>query len=262
MIQQELVELQIHAERAARLAGAILADGFGKPLETRSKVGMHNLVTQSDLQAEQAIVTSLRAVTPNATIMAEESGLDYGSDSLMWVIDPLDGTVNFAHGIPMFCVSIAAVQHGQIIVGVIYNPLLDEMFSATLGGGATRNGQPISVTQTTSLHESILVTGFPYNVAENPLGCIEQFSNIIRRGLPVRRLGSAALDLAYIAAGRFDGFWEAVLQPWDMAAGVRIVEEAGGRVTHYGNQPFTLSMNSIIATNGHIHPELSQALEL
>lgn len=250
------------AEDAARLAGAILHEGFGKPLETRSKEGMHNLVTQYDLLAEESIVQSLQKSTPEATIMAEESGLTAGHQDLMWVIDPLDGTVNFAHGIPIFCVSIAAVVQGVIQCGVIYNPLTNECFTATHGGGAYLNGRPLRVSDTAHLRDAILVTGFPYNVADNPLRCIDQFSAVVGKGLPVRRLGSAALDLAYTAAGRFDAFWESILQPWDMAAGVLLVQEAGGCVTHYCQAPFILTTGSIIASNGHVHAELSELLEL
>ena len=262
MTSLDTAQLLSYADAAARIAGQVLRDGFGKPLLAESKEGMHNLVTQFDLQAEQAIIDSLKLATPNATIMAEESGVNRGSTSLTWVIDPLDGTVNFAHGIPIFCVSIAAVHGGTILCGIVYNPLTHEMFAATHGGGAFLNGQQICVSSTQHLHDAILVTGFPYNVAENPLRCIDQFAAVVGRGLPVRRLGSAALDLAYTAAGRFDGFWESILQPWDMAAGVLLVQEAGGCVTHYRNESFALSTNSIIATNGRIHHDLSTLLEL
>ena len=250
------------AEHAALEAGSILRDGFGKPLETRSKEGMHNLVTQFDIRAEQCIVRALRSHTPDAAIMAEESGITTGTDDLLWVIDPLDGTVNFAHGIPIFCVSIAAVLHGILQCGVIYNPLTQELFTAVRNGGAWLNGQRLQVSATESLNDAILVTGFPYNVAQNPLRCIDQFAAVVSKGLPVRRLGSAALDLAYTAAGRFDAFWESILQPWDMAAGVLLVQEAGGCVTQYHNAPFELTTGSIIASNGLIHAELSELLEL
>jgi myo-inositol-1(or 4)-monophosphatase len=250
------------AEHAALEAGSILREGFGKPLETRSKEGMHNLVTQFDLRAEECIVTALHKHTPDAAIMAEESGITTGSDDLQWVIDPLDGTVNFAHGIPIFCVSIAAVLHGSIQCGVIYNPLTQELFTAVRSGGAWLNGQRLHVSATPALSDAILVTGFPYNVADNPLRCIDQFAAVVGKGLPVRRLGSAALDLAYTAAGRFDAYWESILQPWDMAAGVLLVQEAGGHVSRYLNAPFELTTGSIIASNGLIHGELSELLEL
>ncbi|RPI66697.1 MAG: inositol monophosphatase, partial [Ignavibacteriae bacterium] len=162
--------------------------------------------------------------------------------------------------IPIFCTSIGAVVNGTTMLGVIHHPLLDETFTAIRGAGAMLNGKPIRVSTTSELSRSILVTGFPYNVDTNPEACIDQFAAIVGRGLPVRRLGSAALDLAYTAAGRFDAFWEVHLNAWDMAAGALLVEEAGGRVTHYHQRPFTLGHDSIIATNGLIHTELAEAL--
>lgn len=255
---QNLLNIAIEA---STVAGSILLDGFGKPLSVRSKEGMHNLVTEYDTRAEAAIIELLQRTTPHATILAEESGRQAGSEDLLWIIDPLDGTVNFAHNIPIFCISIAAMMQGQLVCGVIYNPISQELFTTVVGEGAFLHGQRLRVSSTHTLSEAILVTGFPYNVAENPLHCIDQFSAVVRKGLPVRRLGSAALDLAYTAAGRFDAFWESVLQPWDMAAGVLMVTEAGGRVTHYGNSPFELSTSSIIASNGYIHDELSSLLE-
>jgi myo-inositol-1(or 4)-monophosphatase len=256
---QELLDYAIHA---SQLAGAILSEGYGKPLSLRSKEGMHNIVTQYDIAAERAIIDSLRSATPSAAFHAEESGRGVGTDDLTWIIDPLDGTVNFAHGIPFFCVSIAATIRNALVCGVIYNPLSNELFTASLHGGARLNGELIAVSPTSMIQESILATGFPYNVAENPLGCIEQFDVVVRTGTPVRRLGSAALDLAYTAAGRFDGFWESVLQPWDIAAGVLIVQEAGGKVTNYSSNTFDLSNSSVVATNGHIHDELSALLDV
>ncbi|MEY2718641.1 MAG: inositol-monophosphatase [Bacteroidota bacterium] len=262
MIHHNPSDLLHFAEEAAHIAGTILREGFGKPLLAESKEGMHNLVTEYDLRAESAIIHHLKSRTPEASFLAEESGQEQNGNNLTWVIDPLDGTVNFAHGIPIFCVSIAAVMHDTIVCGAIYNPLTNEMFSALSMGGAYLNGSSLRVSSTQHLEDSILVTGFPYNVADNPLGCIDQFAAVVGKGLPVRRLGSAALDLAYTAAGRFDGFWESILQPWDMAAGVLLVQESGGCVTHYAGVPFALSRNSIIATNGNIHEALSSLLEL
>jgi len=218
-------------------------------------------VTEFDVASEEFIIATLRSVLPESSFLGEEGGRSTGSGPVAWVIDPLDGTVNFAHGIPIFCVSIAAVVNDEIVAGCIYHPLQDELFAAAKGEGATLNGRPIQVSSSSMLNSSFLVTGFPYNVMENPLRCIEQFSEIVGRGIPVRRLGSAALDLAYVAAGRFDGFWEVALHPWDMAAGVLLVQEAGGTVTHYGNRPFLLGLDSIVATNGMIHNELVAALD-
>lgn len=249
------------AVQAARTAGLLLREGFGTVMERRSKEGLHNIVTEYDIRCEQLIVDHLRSVFPDSGFTAEEGGASRADADLHWVIDPLDGTVNFAHGIPVFCVSIAAVLHGELVCGAIYNPSLDELFTATRGQGAWLNGRRLHVTATEFVRESILVTGFPYNVNENPDHCIDQFVSMIRQGIPIRRLGSAALDLAYVAAGRFDGYWEVSLHPWDMAAGVLMVQEAGGTVTHYDNRPFVLGKDSIVATNGIIHDELVAILD-
>lgn len=249
------------ALEAALQAGELLRSGFRASKSISSKEGRHNLVTEFDLASEARIMEILRHRTPGSTILTEESGLHAGSADVVWVIDPLDGTVNFAHGIPIFCVSIAAVVSDEIVVGVIHQPLLNETFTAVRGGGSFVNGRRMSVSATEHLAESILVTGFPYNVEENPNLCIDQFAQIVGRGLPVRRLGSAALDLAYVADGRFDGYWEVALHPWDMAAGVLIVTEAGGIVSHYGGRAFALGEDSIVASNGRIHDQLVAALE-
>lgn len=255
-------ELLRSAIEAAHAAGEILRSGFGSPVESRSKEGLHNLVTEYDLRCEEKIISILREATPHASILAEESGLSDTHDELTWIIDPLDGTVNFAHGIPIFSVSIAAAIGGVPICGVVYHPLLQETFTAIVGEGAFLNGQPLSVSKTLTLDDSILVTGFPYNVNENPQHCIDQFSKVVGRGLPIRRLGSAALDLAYTASGRFDGYWEVSLHSWDMAAGVLLVQEAGGRVSHYDDRAFRIGHDSIVATNGHIHGELVEFLRV
>ncbi len=245
-----------------RAAGTILKDGFGGHVATRDKEGMHNLVTVYDERVEDFLHDRLSALIPGSAFLGEESGHRGTSAEFTWVVDPLDGTVNFAHGIPIFCVSVGAVVNGNLALGVIYNPMLDEMFYAWKGAGAFLNGEPLRVSSTPVVRESILVTGFPYNVADNPDQCIDQFATIVKLGLPIRRLGSAALDLAYTAAGRFDGFWEVRLHPWDMAAGVVLVREAGGRVSHYNNTSFELRHDSIIATNGFIHDELSELLSI
>ena len=207
---------------AAQKAGKVLKKGFGTDYTISSKSQFHDLVTE----------------------------YDHKSEAITWIIDPLDGTVNFAHGIPFFCVSIAAIQGNVILCGVIYSPMTEELFTAETGGGAFLNGQSYTVTQQTSLLHSFLVTGFPYSVKENPLHCIEHFAHIVGMGIPIRRLGSAALDLAYVAVGRFDGFWEVALQPWDMAAGALLVKEAGGIVIDYsGNDLNIMQSSSIIAGN-------------
>lgn len=253
-------ELLHHATSAALKAGELLRSGFGTTMERHSKSGRHNLVTEYDIRSETLIIEQLRAISPESCFLGEEGGAQ-GEGSLQWVIDPLDGTVNFAHGIPIFCVSIAAVRDGAIVCGVIHHPLLNETFTVARGAGAFLNGKRLHVSETAVFDDCILVTGFPYNVIENPSNCIQQFEKMLSRGVPIRRLGSAALDLAYLAAGRFDGYWEVALHPWDMAAGVLMVSEAGGRVTHYGGEQFVLRNDSIIATNGLIHAELVAILE-
>ncbi len=258
MSNNQLLEVALEA---AHEAGSILRGGFGSAMTTSSKQGRHNLVTEFDHRSEQRVIDVLRARTPGARFLAEESGQHTGRDELLWVIDPLDGTVNFAHGIPIFCVSIAAVRDGETLCGVIHQPLTEETFTCITGSGAWCNGRPMNVSTSSTLRDSILVTGFPYDVDINPGRCIDQFAAIVGRGLPVRRLGSAALDLAYVADGRFDGYWEVELQPWDMAAGAAMVRQAGGTVTHYHGREFSLKPDSIIATNGLIHTELTSALE-
>ncbi len=244
----------------AHQAGAVLREGYGTAVEARGKDGRHNLVTEYDIRVEGLLFEGLRDLVPGSAFLGEEGGAVEGVTDLQWVVDPLDGTVNFAHGIPIFCTSIGAVVNGETVLGVIHHPLLNETFTAIKGHGAFLNGQRLNVSATPSLDLAILVTGFPYNVNTNPNGCIDQFAAIVGRGLPVRRLGSAALDLAYTAAGRFDAFWEVHLNAWDMAAGALLIIEAGGTVTHYDNRPFILGHDNIVATNGKIHNELISVL--
>lgn len=251
------------AIEAAALAGEILRSGFGAQFDIMNKEGKNNLVTEYDFRSEKAIISLLKEAFPDSSFLAEESGRGGREDAgLRWVIDPLDGTVNFAHKLPIFSVSIAAELDGRIVSGVIYHPMLDEMFVAERGAGAFLNGRPIHVSQNAQFDSAFLVTGFPYNVTQNPKHCLETFVSVIRRGIPVRRLGSAALDLAYVAAGRFDGFWELNLNPWDVAAGAILVEEAGGRVTTYTNEEYSIYADTILATNGLIHDESLKLLEV
>ncbi|NQW29238.1 MAG: inositol monophosphatase [Ignavibacteria bacterium] len=248
------------AKHAALTAGAILMEGYGKVIDVRFKDGTHNIVTDYDIKCESEIKRILLEAVPNSSFLGEESIAHVGAGNVEWIVDPLDGTVNYAHGIPIFCVSIAAKVDNQLVAGVIFHPVLGELFTCSLGQGAFLNDIKINVSSTQTLQESMLVTGFPYSVNSNPKGCIDQFAALVGRGLPIRRLGSAALDLAYTAAGRFDGYWEVSLQPWDMAAGVLLLTEAGGQVTHYDGKQFVLSSNSIVATNSIIHNELVAAL--
>ncbi|MDE3055146.1 MAG: inositol monophosphatase [Verrucomicrobiota bacterium] len=258
-MHQNFSKATLAAMEAALLAGELLKKGFGTQFSISEKEGKHNLVTEYDRKAEAAILQFLRREFPEIPFLAEESGSSgTASNSSLWIIDPLDGTVNFAHDIPIFCVSIALEREGGIVTGIIYQPLTEELFVAEKGRGAFLNGKPISVSSTSLFARSILATGFPYNVENNPFHCIEHFIEIVKQGLPIRRLGSAALDLAYTASGRFDGFFEVGLSPWDCAAGKLLVEEAGGRVTHWDQKPFHIhSKRPLLATNGHIHEELA-----
>jgi myo-inositol-1(or 4)-monophosphatase len=256
---QDLLET---AKTAAKIAGEILKEGYGTAFRIDNKQGRNNLVTEYDYAAEKAIIAHIKNRYPNHKFLAEESG-ETGSkeiDEVIWVIDPLDGTVNFAHAIPIFCVSIAAWSKGELLCGVIYQPLLDELFYASKGMGAYLNDKRISVSDSDDMHTSLLVTGFPYNVDKNPYDCVGTFVKIVLNGIPIRRLGSAALDLAYVACGRFDGFWESDLHPWDVAAGVLIVQEAGGKVTKFDGKKFSIYDKTILATNGIVHEQIKEVI--
>lgn len=250
------------AVRTSKEAGEILREGFRTSFKVSSKSGKNDLVTEYDKRSEDHIINEIKKEFPLHSFLAEESGktgkIEKGK--VLWVIDPLDGTVNYTHSLPIFSVSIAAVLDGEILAGAIYHPILDELFYAQKGGGAFRNGEPMQVSENDDFEKSMLVTGFPYNIKENPCNCIEHFVSIIQMGIPVRRLGSAALDLAYTAAGIFDGFWEVNLNPWDVAAGVILVQEAGGRVTQYNLDKYSIFSESILATNGKIHNSISRQL--
>ncbi len=255
--------ITLSAINAAIEAGNILKKGFGTSFEINSKVGINNLVTEYDHLAEAAIINQIKKAFPSHSFLAEESGKSgiFNTDEIQWVIDPLDGTVNFAHSLPVFSVSIAAVKNGEIISGVIYQPILDELFYAEKGIGCWLNRKKVEVSDNAEFESSFLVTGFPYNVNENPNKCIDTFVHVIQQGIPIRRLGSAALDLAYTACGRFDGFWEVNLNPWDVAAGAILVKEAGGKVTQYNNEDYTIIDNSILATNGKVHNRIVELLQ-
>jgi len=251
-MEKELLQI---AKVAAINAGKILTEGFGTTFNVRSKEGKHNLVTEYDVKSENSIIEFISKEVPNSVFLAEESGksVNYNENAIKWIIDPLDGTVNFAHNIPIFSVSIAAEINNEIYLGVVYHPLMNEMFYALKGHGAYLNNQIISVSTIDKFEDAFLVTGFPYRPGKSNYRSAELFIEVVQRGIPIRRLGSAALDLAYVAAGRFDGFWEMELNPWDVAAGFLLVQEAGGRVTDYHQNPFSIFSKSILATNGLIH---------
>ncbi|HKP73122.1 MAG TPA: inositol monophosphatase family protein [Pyrinomonadaceae bacterium] len=253
------------AIETAREAGRVLAERFGRAsLEVTNK-GDIDLVTESDIAAERLIVERIRSYYPRHDILAEEAGKVEREGSqrsaYKWIIDPLDGTTNYAHGYPCFCVSIALEREGELVVGVIYDPSRDELFAAERGAGATLNGRRIRVTETSDLNRALLCTGFPYDVRDRG-DFARHFYNFIMHAQGVRRDGSAALDLAYVACGRFDGFWEEGLRPWDVAAGAILIEEAGGRVSRYDDSPFDIYRPPIMASNGVVHEAMMRVLAM
>ncbi len=221
-----------------------------------NKEGINNLVTEVDHASEKAIFEVIKKTYPDHHILSEESGEIVQDSQYKWIIDPIDGTVNFAHHIPICCISIGIEYQGQMVLGAVFNPFMNEMFVAERGQGATLNDKPIAVSKKEEVESACLVTGFPYTYLDEPNGPLEVFDRFIRRGIPVRRLGSAAIDLCWVACGRFDGFYEHKLHAWDSAAGYLIVEEAGGRVTNLHGDPYSPYKPGIIATNGIIHEEL------
>ncbi|MFP4476929.1 MAG: inositol monophosphatase family protein [Desulfatibacillaceae bacterium] len=244
---------------AANNACDALRDHFGRASVVRKK-GIADLVTQADLASEEAIIGAIRAAFPDDSILAEESGESRAGSDRQWIIDPLDGTTNYAHGVPLFAVSIAFVLDGRTVLGLVVNPIGEELFMASAGGGATLNGLPLEVSDVEDLSDALLVTGFPYNTRE----CLDPVLSRLGRALVtshgVRRLGSAALDLCWVACGRFEAFWEENLSPWDTAAGELIAREAGGLVTNFSGEAFSPEMKQLLATNGKVHEELLQLL--
>ncbi|MEK6223142.1 MAG: inositol monophosphatase [Chloroflexota bacterium] len=248
-------------ETLARQAGEILRAGFGNHTETNFK-GEIDLVTEVDHQAEVFLLGKIRKAFPGQKVIAEESGGLDGNEEDTWYIDPIDGTTNFAHGVPIFGVSIAYSIKGQVQFGVVYNPILEEMYKAQLGVGAWLNDKKIRVSQTTELKKSLLVTGFPYDRFDNPRNNLDEFNKLTLRAQGMRRLGSAALDLCFVAAGRVDGYWEIRLAPWDVAAGLLIAREAGARVTRMqGIQDFLQSPCSVVAANPILHQKILNVLQ-
>lgn len=246
---------------AAYKGGNVLRSKYGG-VSKIDKKGVNDLVTEADTESEKIIIETIRNVFPDHTILAEESGLDKGKADYEWIIDPLDGTTNFAHQLDIFSISIAFAFNGEIVFGVVLNPITGELFSAVKGIGASLNGRQISVSKTNKVFESFLVTGFPYNLKDFLDPLMVRFSNCLKAAQGVRRLGSAAIDLCFIACGRFDGFWEQNLKPWDTAAGVLIAKEAGAVVTDFSNNPFTIDKKEILATNGNIHKEILSLMEI
>jgi len=246
----------VDLERLARQSGQILRDGYEKDHQVDYK-GLIDLVTEVDHQSEAFLIGEIQRLFPDHGILAEESGSLDGHAEHLWLIDPLDGTVNYAHGVPIFCVSIAYAHKGQVILGAIYDPMRDEMFTAERGQGSWLNGRPLKVAQAAELVKSLLVTGFPYDTWTSKRNNFDYFAKLGKLTQGVRRLGSAAIDLCYVAAGRLDGYWELSLKPWDIAAGGLIAEEAGAKVTSVSGGPDYINPpQSVLAANPALHAKL------
>ena len=249
------------AVQTARDAGSILVDRLGRALQVSNK-GDIDLVTEADLASEKLIIERIKSHYPRHAILAEESGASEfvaGTGEWKWIIDPLDGTTNYAHGYPCFCVSIGLERAGTLEIAAIYDPMRDEMFAAERGQGATLNGRRMRVSDVDDLNRAMLCTGFPYNVRERP-NFARDFANFTMEAQAVRRDGSAAIDLAYIACGRFDGFWEDGLNAWDVAAGVLLIEEAGGMVTDFQGGKLDIYTPKVLASNGLVHDAMRRVL--
>ncbi|HYM81392.1 MAG TPA: inositol monophosphatase family protein [Candidatus Limnocylindria bacterium] len=246
----------------ARDAGAVLLEGFGRRHAPERK-GRTDLVTEFDRRSERLLLDGIRRRFPDHAVLAEESGAHEGATAeaqVRWLVDPLDGTTNFAHNYPFFCVSVAAEVAGRLVAAAVYDPVREELFSASLGAGATLNGEPIRVSTIERVEDALLVTGFAYDVREHPEKSVPLFEAFLVRAQGLRRDGSAALNLCYLAMGRFDGFWEDDLAPWDLAAGVLVVREAGGQVTNYVGGEFRLEGKQLLASNGVLHEEMRAIL--
>jgi myo-inositol-1(or 4)-monophosphatase len=252
-------EINIAIE-AARRAGHALHDHYNRPHQVSYK-GIIDLVTEMDRESERMVTEILRRSFPEYGILGEEGAKSTAAYSCRWIIDPLDGTTNYTYGYPLFGVSIALEKQGEITLGVVYNPLLDELFTAEKGGGAYMNGTAIHVTDTNDLGKSLLASGFPYDVWSNSRNNCKEWEILIKKTISIRCDGSAALDLCHTACGRLDGYWELDLEAWDMAAGALIVQEAGGLVTQVDGTPFSHMQRNVLASNGHLHQLLLDELK-
>jgi len=253
--------LRDSAAELASLAGVVLREGYGR-LHHPERKGRIDLVTEYDRRSERVLLEGIRRRFPDHAVLAEESGEHARDSRVRWVVDPLDGTTNFAHNYPFFCVSVGVEVDGVLAAAAVFDPVREEMFTAAAGAGADLNGRPLRVSDIERLEDALLVTGFPYDVREHPERSLPSFQAFLMRAQGIRRDGSAALNLCYLATGRFDGFWEGHLSPWDMAAGVLIVREAGGRVTNYAGGTFVLDGRQILASNGRLHEEMQSVLAI
>ena len=251
-----LLMLKSTLKEAVHAGAAEILRFFNRDFKISNKEGVNNLVTEADHASEKAILDVIKKNYAGHYILSEETGEIVQDSEYKWLVDPIDGTVNFAHGIPLNCVSIGIEHRGEMILAAVYNPHINEFFFAEKGKGATLNDKPIRVSEQSEVIKSCLVTGFPYTYINMANGPLEIFDRLIRKGVPVRRLGSAAIDLCWVACGRFDGFYEHKLEAWDSAAGYLIVEEAGGKVTDFTGSKFSVYQHRLLATNGKIHDDM------
>lgn len=244
----------------AKEAGEIAKEGFRTNFGVEYKSNSSDLVTEYDKKSEAAIINFIKKEFPTHSILAEESGTSETDSEYRWVIDPIDGTTNFAHGLPIFSVSIGVQKNGKTIYGVVNDVMMDSIYSTELGNGAFRNNQKLQVSSNNDLQKSVLVTGFPYDIPNYMPEIADKFAEFLLNSRAVRRLGSAALDLCYVASGVFDGFWEMSLNPWDFCAGKLLVEEAGGKVTDFSKNELELKKTELLATNNKMHNQMSEIL--
>lgn len=251
-------EFTLTAVNAALLSGDIIRQGFNSTFKISKKSGIHNFVTEYDISSEKAIISFIKKTIPNSSFLSEECGLIGSEENLLWIIDPLDGTINFIHSIPIFAVSIAVRKEKEIISGVIYQPMTHELFVGEKGAGAFLNGKKLKVSDVKNISDAFLATSFPYDADSS---CKKSLTNVINEGIPVRKIGSTALNLAYTAKGSFDGFWSIDFGPWDCAAGELILKEAGGKLSTWDMLPFsTLNKGTILASNSKIHEQFSKLI--
>lgn len=253
-------ELLQDAVRISRLAGSLLKDRLLTDFSVMHK-GDVDLVTEMDRSAQDLIEREILVKYPDHGILAEEDLDLHGSSGFLWIVDPLDGTTNYAHRFPAFSVSIAVVYEDETLCGVVYNPVSDEIFKAVSGEGASLNAMPLKVSDAGQLTDSLLGTGFPYEIRETPQPTLGYFERFVRKAQDIRRCGSAALDLCFVASGRLDGFWELGLKPWDVAAGALIVREAGGKVTDFSGKELGMDVSQVLASNGNIHAQMMEVLK-
>jgi len=246
---------------AVNESARILKNCFNTQFKIGRKKHYSDLVTEVDKKSEAKIIEIIHKHFPEHNVLSEECGDLNKKSDYVWIADPIDGTVNYAHSMPIFCVSLALEIKGEVKLGMVYNPVTHERFYAQKGNGAYFQDKRVSVSNIKELKDGLLVTGFPYGAKDNTDHCIDHFNNFVKSGLPIRRLGSAALDMCYVACGRFDGFWEVSLNPWDVAAGYLIINEAGGKVTGFKGEKYSIYNKQLLATNGKIHDEMIEILQ-